>query len=272
LGTTFAIGDVQGCFQNLSELLLKSQTKEGDKLWFVGDLVNRGPNSLETLRWCFANKHRIQIVLGNHDLHLLAVYAGVARSRPDDTFASILRANDSYDLIEWLRAQPLAYFSQGHLLVHAGLLPQWSTEHALELNEEVSKRLRGMKWREFLSSMYGNTPTRWHPSLRGDDRARVVVNAMTRLRFCTPNGEMEFDSKDSSANRPPGYMPWFDVPSRISKDTSIVFGHWSTLGLLNRPSLIGIDTGCVWGGQLTAVRINSDFTQRHFVQVSGFKS
>jgi bis(5'-nucleosyl)-tetraphosphatase (symmetrical) len=268
----FAIGDVQGCFENLSALLDKSPISKTNKLWFVGDLVNRGPKSLEVLRWCYANKARIQIVLGNHDLHLMALYAGVAKSRPDDTLSRILRTEESHELIDWLRAQPLAYFSQGHLLVHAGVLPHWSVEHALELSDEVSKRLRSQAWKEFLASMYGNTPSQWHPGLRGDDRARVIVNAMTRLRFCTDNGEMEFNSKEGAANCPHGYKPWFKVLSRMSNETPIVFGHWSTLKLLNEPKLLGIDTGCIWGGPLTAVSIVADHAKRQFVQVPGVKS
>jgi bis(5'-nucleosyl)-tetraphosphatase (symmetrical) len=265
----FAIGDVQGCFfefLKLLELIEKTAGTEPE-LWLAGDLVNRGPNSLEMLRWCVANQHRIKVVLGNHDLHLLAVDAGIRSARADDTLHEILVAPDKDVLLGWLRSQPLAHYSQGHLMVHAGLLPQWSVELALELSREVSCMLRSDGWKVFLATMYGNEPTTWSPALRGPDRARVIINAMTRLRFCNDAGEMEFLTKEGAAFAPVGYKPWFEVPNRAASNTPIVFGHWSTLGLLNKPTVIGIDTGCVWGGKLTSVRLAAKPSQRQFIQV-----
>jgi bis(5'-nucleosyl)-tetraphosphatase (symmetrical) len=267
----FAIGDVQGCFKQLEQLIEKIGRGNIEQLWLAGDLVNRGPSSLETLRWCVANQHWVRVVLGNHDLHLLAVAAAIRPARLDDTFTSILSAPDCDDLLTWLRQQPLAHCANEHLMVHAGLLPQWSSTHALELSEEVSKNLRSDDWVHFLSTMYGNYPTAWNPQLRGAERARVIINAMTRLRFCTPNGTMEFATKEGSKAAPPGYMPWFNVPHRAAEGTKIVFGHWSTLGLTNESNLLGIDTGCLWGGQLTAIEITQS-AARQIVQVDGLKT
>jgi bis(5'-nucleosyl)-tetraphosphatase (symmetrical) len=266
----FAIGDIQGCFDEFIELLALIEKSAGSdvEFWLVGDLVNRGPKSLEVLRWCVVNQDRVKAVLGNHDLHLLALAAGLRTARADDTLAAILAAPDKTELINWLRRQPLAYYAQGHLMVHAGVLPQWSVDHTLELSQEVSQSLASNNWKNFLSSMYGNEPACWSPALRGPDRARVIINALTRLRFCSTAGEMEFATKESAGAAPVGYKPWFDIEARAAKQTPIVFGHWSTLGLTNTTTTIGIDTGCVWGGKLTAVRLNSDPRKREFIQVA----
>jgi bis(5'-nucleosyl)-tetraphosphatase (symmetrical) len=225
------------------------------RLWLVGDLVNRGPDSLGTLRWAIANEHRVTVVLGNHDLHLLAVAAGIRPMHRTDTLAEILAAPDAAELIDWVRRRPLAHLEADHLLVHAGVLPQWSARRTVELAAEVQQVLSGPRWIDFLRVMYGNEPSRWDDALGGADRLRVIVNALTRLRFCTADGTMEFRTKDSAAAAPPGHLPWFEVPDRASRDVTVVFGHWSTLGLVNRPALLGLDTGCVWGGALTAVRL-----------------
>jgi bis(5'-nucleosyl)-tetraphosphatase (symmetrical) len=264
----FAVGDIQGCFTQLEQLIKKIGRHNIAQLWLTGDLVNRGPQSLETLRWCKVNKDWVKVVLGNHDLHLLAVSAGIRPARYDDTLDPILRAPDREELLAWLRRQPLVYAAQQHLMVHAGLLPQWSAAHALELSNEVSNNLRGDDWANFLSTMYGNLPSEWAPELRGPYRARVVINAMTRLRFCTPSGRMEFATKEGSSAAPEGYLPWFKVPNRVAENTCITFGHWSTLGLITEGNLLGIDTGCLWGGQLTAIEISSTAT-RQIVQVKG---
>jgi bis(5'-nucleosyl)-tetraphosphatase (symmetrical) len=265
----FAIGDIQGCFDEFQRLLdvISSRCKGEFEIWLAGDLVNRGPRSLDVLRWCVANQRIVKVVLGNHDLHLLAVVAGIRSARIDDTLSSILMAPDRDALISWLRKQPLALYARGFFMVHAGLLPQWSITHALELSREVSGVLASNDWQQFLSSMYGNEPLSWSPALRGPARARFIINAMTRLRFCKDDGEMEFESKEGIESAPSGYKPWFDTAHRVACETPIVFGHWSSVGLVNRPNLIGIDTGCVWGGSLTAVRLSSKVGEREIIQV-----
>jgi bis(5'-nucleosyl)-tetraphosphatase (symmetrical) len=253
-----AIGDVQGCFDCLEALVARIDASAGRpaRLWLTGDLVNRGPKSLETLRWAMANEARLVTVLGNHDLHLLAVAAGIRPPHRSDTLAEILAAPDAADLLDWLRRRPLAHLENGHLMVHAGVLPQWSGERTLELAAEVQQVLAGPRWTGFLRKMYGNEPARWDDGLRGADRLRVIVNALTRLRFCTPDGTMDFHTKEGAGGAPPGHLPWFDVPGRASARLTLVFGHWSTLGLVLRPDLVALDTGCVWGGALTGVRLD----------------
>ncbi len=262
--SVFAIGDLQGCGGQL-DLLLDSieANAAGASLVFVGDLVNRGPDSLGCLRRIRAMGDRARLVLGNHDLHLLAVARGVRPRGRSDTLGDLLAAPDLEDLLDWLRQQPLALMADGHLIVHAGVLPQWTTEQTLALANEVSAVLRGSGWLDFLAQMYGNEPARWRDDLQGTDRLRCIVNALTRLRFCTAEGEMEFATKEGPGQPPAGYMPWFDVPERLTQDTAIVFGHWSTLGLTLRPNIIGLDTGCVWGGKLSALRLSD----RKLVQV-----
>ncbi len=252
---TVAIGDVQGCFDSLQNLL--GAIGDGaTRLWFTGDLVNRGPESLRTLRWAIANEARLVTVLGNHDLHLLALAAGIRAPSRSDTLDEILAAPDAPDLIDWLRRRPLAHLEDGHLLVHAGVLAQWSATRTAELAGEVERALAGPDWAAFLREMYGNTPSRWHESLRGADRLRVIVNALTRLRFFTADGQIDLACKQGPLDAPAGLVPWFDAPGRATEDTTVVFGHWSTLGLTLRPNLIGLDTGCIWGGELSAVRLS----------------
>jgi len=260
----FVIGDLQGCRGELDLLLDRIEAKAPRaRLVFVGDLVNRGPDSLGCLRRIRAMADRAQIVLGNHDLHLLAVANGIRPRGRSDTLEALLAAPDLHDLLQWLRQQPLSLMAEGHLIVHAGVLPQWTTEQTLALADEVSTVLRGSDWLDFLAQMYGNEPAQWHDDLQGDDRLRCIVNGLTRLRFCTAQGEMEFATKEGPEQPPPGYMPWFDVPERLTQETTIVFGHWSTLGLILRPNVIGLDTGCVWGGKLSALRLSD----RQLVQV-----
>lgn len=255
--TSYAISDLQGCLQPVKSLLKKIHAvSPHPKLLFVGDLVNRGPSSLQTLRHIRSLGNAATVTLGNHDLHLMAMAHGIRRVHPDDPMNEILQADDCADLLDWLRQQPLAHREGEHLLVHAGVLPQWTAEQTLDLAQEVETVLGGPDWVDFLREMYGNQPAKWDDSLRGVERLRCIVNALTRLRFCTADGEMEFDTTSGIETAPAGYMPWFDVPGRKTEDVTVVFGHWSTLGLMLRPNLIALDTGCVWGGKLTAVRLD----------------
>jgi bis(5'-nucleosyl)-tetraphosphatase (symmetrical) len=253
---TYAIGDVQGCMSELSSLLgAFAFDAKRDRLWFVGDLVNRGPASLEVLRFVKELGEAAVVVLGNHDIHLLCVAEDVARPRPDDTLESVLSAPDCQDLLGWLRARPLMHVERDRVLVHAGLLPQWSVSEALGLAHEVEATLRGPNYRDFLAGLYGSDPAAWHETLSGPDRTRVIVNAMTRMRFCTDEGVMEFRSKGSIDAAPPRHRAWFEIPGRKSRDATVICGHWSALGLRVEPRLIALDTGCVWGGALSAVRV-----------------
>jgi bis(5'-nucleosyl)-tetraphosphatase (symmetrical) len=248
---TYAIGDVQGCFDELQELLARFDfNRAQDRLWFVGDLVNRGPKSLETLRFVRELGERAIVVLGNHDLHLVAQHEGVERTRGDDTLQAVLSAPDRNDLVDWLRTRRMMHIEGGYAMVHAGLLPQWSLEKALELGREVEAALASGKYREFLKNMYGSKPDHWSDALTGWERLRVIVNAMTRLRFCTAEGKMDLRAKGTTP--PPGHAPWY----RFRTDSAIIVcGHWSALGLKLTAKLAAIDTGCVWGASLTAVRL-----------------
>jgi bis(5'-nucleosyl)-tetraphosphatase (symmetrical) len=251
----YVIGDLQGCDGQLQELLQQIPAGPDQRLIFAGDLINRGPQSLQTLRSVIAMGERARTVLGNHDLHLLAVACGIRPLHKDDTLHEILDAPDRAALIDWLRHRPLAIFEQGHLVVHAGLLPQWDVPQALALAGEVEAMLQSDGWVDFLAHMYGNQPDRWRDDLRGYERLRCIINAFTRVRFCHTNGAMDFSMKEGAGATPEGLTPWFDMPGRRSDDSTVVFGHWSTLGLMLRPNLIALDTGCVWGGRLSAVRL-----------------
>ena len=253
---TYAIGDVQGCFTELERLLDAIRFDAArDRLWFVGDLVNRGPQSLAVLRFVKSLGERAVTVLGNHDIHLFARAAGYGKLRADDTFGDVLDAPDRDALLDWLRARPMLHVEGGYAMVHAGLLPAWTIARARVLAAEVEAAFRAPDYRTFLESLYGSQPDRWDDALRGIDRLRVVVNAMTRMRFVNAQGVMDFRAKGEVENAPRGYVPWFDVPGRASTDTPVVCGHWSALGLRIRPDLLALDSGCVWGGSLTAVRL-----------------
>jgi bis(5'-nucleosyl)-tetraphosphatase (symmetrical) len=253
---TYAIGDIQGCYDELQQLLEQIRFDPAqDRLWFVGDLVNRGPGSLEVLRLVKSLGDRAITVLGNHDLHLVAVHAGIGKLHHTDTLDSILAAPDREELLLWLRRQKLAHFENGHLLVHAGVLPGWTAEQAVALAREVEAALYGDDYTDFIEHMYGNNPQGWEDDLKGYKRLRVIVNAFTRLRICTPQGEMEFKFKGEVGDIPAGYLPWFEVPGRRTRDTSVIFGHWSALGLVQRKHLIALDTGCLWGGPMSAIRL-----------------
>jgi len=249
----FAIGDLQGCAASL-DLLLERLPPDA-RLIFVGDLVNRGPDSLGALRRVRSLGERAVAILGNHDLHLLAVSAGIRPLHDDDTLQSVLEAPDAQDWIDWIRTRPLLHTEAGTLFVHAGLLPPWSAARALELAGEVERALRAPDYKDFLATMYGNRPARWDESLEGPERLRCILNAFTRLRFVSPDGSMDLKLKGRPENAPAGWVPWFEHPERASRGTPIVFGHWSTLGLVLRDDAMSIDTGCVWGGKLTALGI-----------------
>ena len=259
---TYAIGDLQGCAaeaQLLLQRISEAAGAGGARLIFVGDLINRGPDSLAALRQVAALSRagKAEALLGNHDLHLLAVAAGAQRRSRSDTLDAILDAPDRADLLDWLRHRPLALFEDGHLLVHAGVAPGWSAQDTMARAAEVEAVLRGPGWIDFLAQMYGNLPDRWDDALRGVERWRCIVNVLTRMRLCAPDGRMDFKEKES-AHAPPGsgLMPWFDLPQRQTSAVTVVFGHWSALGLLLRPDVIGLDSGCVWGGKLSAVRLD----------------
>ena len=254
----YLIGDVQGCDAALGQLLdTVAFSPSRDRLIVLGDLVNRGPASLAALRRLVALGDAAQTLLGNHDLHLLGLACGVRRPHRLDTATDVLAAPEREALLRWLRQRPLAWREHDVLMVHAGVLPSWTCAQTLALAAEVQAVLRSADWADFLQQMYGNEPDRWQGDLQGADRLRVIVNALTRLRFCTPDGRMEFATKEGgAAAAPPGYLPWFDVPGRRTAGEVLAFGHWSTLGWIeNRPTLLSLDTGCVWGGCLTAVRL-----------------
>ena len=262
----YLIGDVQGCDDALQRLLaVLDFSPSRDRLVLLGDLVNRGPASLAVLRRVAALGDAAVSLLGNHDLHLLAVAHGARGVHRSDTFADVLRDADAPAWIEWVRRQRLAHMEAGWLCVHSGVVPQWRTKDVLELAAEVESLLRGPSLAPFLHRMYGNEPSRWSDMLAGDERARFVINALTRMRFCTAQGHLDFKTKEGADGAPPGYMPWFAVPGRATAEQPIAFGHWSTLGFVNQPTLLATDTGCVWGGCLTAVRV--DGGRREVVQV-----
>jgi bis(5'-nucleosyl)-tetraphosphatase (symmetrical) len=257
---TYVIGDLQGCAHEAGLLLDQIHAAAGNdvRILFVGDLINRGPDSLGALRrmktLSETSGGRVEALLGNHDLHLLAVAVGARQLSRSDTLDAILAAPDRDALIDWLRRRPLALAVEGHLLVHAGVAPQWTAAQTMALAGEVETALRGEGWIDFLGQMYGNEPDRWDDGLAGIARLRCIVNALTRMRLCWPDGRMDFAHKESDKG-PIGssLAPWFDLPDRRTQDVTVVFGHWSALGLVQRPNLVGMDSGCVWGGKLTAV-------------------
>jgi bis(5'-nucleosyl)-tetraphosphatase (symmetrical) len=261
------IGDVQGCAQALQRLLAEiGFSPSRGRLVLLGDLVNRGPDSLGVLKLLSGFGDAATCLLGNHDLHLLAVAHGVRSLHKGDTFDDVLHAPDSAHWLQWLRQQPLAHTEAGWLCVHAGLVPQWTATQTLALADEVQGVLRGPDLPGFLQVMYGNEPRRWADTLQGAERLRFIVNTLTRIRFCTADGTLDFKTKEGAGGAPAGMQPWFEVPGRRSAGKPVAFGHWSTLGLVNRPDVLAIDTGCVWGGALTAVRV--DGGRREVVQVA----
>ncbi len=253
---TYAVGDIHGCYDVFQRLLARVKFDGGcDRLWLVGDLVNRGPQSLATLRWAHRNRDIATVVLGNHDFHLLALAAGVARAKSSDTLGEILRADDGEELCEWLRARPLAHCEDGYLMVHAGVLPQWSADDVLQLAAEAGDVVAGEEWREFAKVLYGDEPAAWSPELRGVERWRVIINALTRMRVCSEAGVMDLRFQGKPEESPRGCRPWFDVAGRKTAAMPIICGHWAALGFLRRADLLALDSGCFWRGVLTAVRL-----------------
>ncbi|MEJ2115598.1 MAG: symmetrical bis(5'-nucleosyl)-tetraphosphatase [Gammaproteobacteria bacterium] len=259
--TTYVIGDVQGCFDELQELVKYiSFNPKKDQLWFVGDLVNRGPKSLETLRWIKSLGNSAVTVLGNHDFHLLAAYAGAKEISTTSSLYSVLQAKDIDELVEWLRKQPLMQYNK-HLkfaMVHAGLAPQWSIKDAAKYSKEVETVLRSNRYKDFLHNMYGDQPDHWDGRLKGWNRLRTITNFMTRVRYCNNQGVMSFTEKGPPGTQCTDMKPWYEIASRKSQNTTVVFGHWSTLGYLYDHNIIATDTGCLWGGALTSVQIEKD--------------
>lgn len=264
--TIWAIGDLQGCCTPLQQLLSHPDIAQDDncQFWFAGDLINRGPNSLETIRRVMALGDRAVSVLGNHDLHLLAVHAGIRKPSKSDTFFDILTAPDAEDILHWLRHRPLVHYAHGHVLIHAGAYPSWNLSKILTLSQEVEQALRAPDWQGRLAQMYGNEPALWDDALKGADRLRIIINAATRMRMCDETGRLDFSFKKHPDDAPAGLLPWYDVPNRPLVDEAVVvFGHWSTLGLFVRKDVVNLDTGCIWGGHLTAMRLND----RKLVQI-----
>lgn len=264
----YAIGDVQGCYDELLHLLDQIHFEPGaDTLWFTGDLVNRGPKSLEVLRFVRGLGDRAVTVLGNHDLHLLAIASGTRSPRRKDTFEPVLHADDRKELLIWLRNRPLLHRDQtlGWAMIHAGLPPQWDMDKAAACATELENVLRGAKYRDFFTHMYGDGPAVWDEKLKGAKRLRFITNCLTRLRYCDRKGRLALDAKGPPGTQSPQTMPWFAVPDRASEGQRIVFGHWSTLGFHSERGAHSLDTGCIWGGQLTALRIDSDDLERHSI-------
>lgn len=257
--STYVIGDIQGCFDAMLELLAVVGFDPGaDQVWVTGDLVNRGEDSLAVLRWCMQHDHAVTAVLGNHDLHLLAVAEGFVPPHRKDTLEMILGAPDRDALLTWLRHRPLLHRQDHWLMVHAGLPPDWRADEAARHARELEATLRGPHWRDFLARMYGNEPRRWSPLLTGQERLRYTANVLTRVRYLHPDGSLDYQHKLGLDHCPPGLVPWFDHPARASRDVRILIGHWSALGLVVRPDLVALDTGCLWGGALSAFRLHDE--------------
>jgi bis(5'-nucleosyl)-tetraphosphatase (symmetrical) len=265
---TFAIGDLQGCVDDFKALLeLVRFDADHDRLWLTGDLVNRGPKSLETLRLVKSLGSAVTTVLGNHDLHLLAAVTPAARNSPSDTLAEVVAAPDKDELLDWLRSRPLAHFDSvdgiEYLMVHAGVLPRWSVLETLRLAQEVELELRSSRWQNVVANIYGNQPDFFDESLKGMARIRAIINVFTRLRFCTADGMLDLKTKEGAGAARPGFMPWFEVPERATAGVTVINGHWSTLGLRVTDNHLSLDSGCVWGGALTAARLED----RHIFSV-----
>ena len=256
---TYAVGDIQGCFEPLQQLLTQvAFNPDLDRLWLAGDLVNRGPASLEVLRFVKNLDRSAQIVLGNHDLHFLAVAEGVRKASRSDTLDQLIAAPDLPELMAWLRAQPLLHRdkSLGYTMVHAGIPPMWSVKKAEKRAREVEAVLQSGDYRRFLKAMYGNEPSGWRKGLKGMKRLRVITNYFTRMRFCDADGNLDLDNKSAPNAVTLGYAPWFALLNRKTAEDQVLFGHWAALeGHSSHPNAIALDTGCVWGGCLTMMRL-----------------
>lgn len=252
----YAIGDLQGCYKEFRALLKQIAFNPAtDRLFLVGDLVNRGPDSLGVLRWVYAHRHAVHIVLGNHDLRLLAAHAGLVKLKDKDTLAPMLSATDTGILLNWLRRQPLARRHGDYLFVHAGLLPAWTAEKVLMLAREVSSQLAAENYSRVLAVLSGAAPAHWHDELEGAERLKVITHVLTRVRMLAEGSRLDVDYSGLLVNAPGHLHAWFDAPDRRNRDVTVVCGHWSALGLLVRDDIIALDTGCVWGGMLTAIRL-----------------
>lgn len=260
----YAVGDIQGCLNELQRLLDSVKFDPArDRLWAVGDLVSRGRQSLQTLRYLRALGPSVVAVLGNHDLHLLAINAGVRKAKANDRLTPVLQAQDKDELLHWLRGRALMHHDEtlGYSMIHAGLAPQWDLQQALACARELESVLRADHYEDFLMQMYGDEPAQWSDDLQGWDRLRVIANSFTRLRYCDTQGRMDLKTKTGPGNPPAGMLPWFEIPGRKSKNMKIVCGHWSTLGFTQKNGVTTLDTGCVWGGQLSALRLDCDPAQ-----------
>ncbi|MEH6470549.1 MAG: symmetrical bis(5'-nucleosyl)-tetraphosphatase [Halopseudomonas sp.] len=258
---TYAVGDLQGCLEELKALLAQINFSENDQLWIAGDLVNRGPQSLATLRFVKDLGDQAKVVLGNHDLHLLAVAYEKKKASRKDTFEAILKAPDRDELLTWLRHLPLLHHdtAKGYVMVHAGIPPIWSLNTAIACAKEVEAVLQSPLAGEFFHHMYGNEPSRWKEQLEGWERYRMITNYLTRMRFCNAKGKLELDTKTGPNNPPKGYAPWFSFDDRLTSHHKLLFGHWASLeGSTETPNIYPLDTGCVWGGQLTAIRLEDE--------------
>jgi len=265
----YAIGDIQGCFEQLQALLDKLQfNSDCDTLWFAGDIVNRGPNSLDTLRFIRSLGNKAITVLGNHDLHLLAVANGRGKQGKKDTIKDILDAPDRDELLDWLLHRPLMHYNKklNICLTHAGIYPSWSINEALQLASEVEAMLQSNKSHEFFHHMYGDKPPLWSNTLKGWDRLRFITNAFTRMRYCDEQGHLSLHDKSTPGTQTDGIHPWFEMKNRNTQDTDIIFGHWSTLNDPDKKHLYPLDTGCLWGGKLTALKIDADLNKRIEIQ------
>ena len=268
----YAIGDIQGCYDELRRLLDRIHFDPArDTLWFVGDIINRGPKSLDSLRFVKSLGDAAVTVLGNHDLNLLAVAEAVRPTKYADTLDGILAAPDRDELIDWLRRRPLLHYAPefNTLLVHAGLPPQWTVKKARKRAREVEAVLAGPDHASFLRGMYGNKPRKWRSSLEGWDRLRFITNALTRIRYCDRKGRLELEQKGAPGTQPKNLVPWFQFPGRRSLDTRIVFGHWSTVGLRLSHNTVALDTGCLWGGEMTALRVDAPEIRLYSVDCDG---
>lgn len=254
--TLYAIGDIQGCAQSFTELLSAiTFDRDEDHLWLVGDLVNRGPDSLAVLREVMYLGDSVTTVLGNHDLHLLAAAAGVSKPGSDDTLHQVLAAPDAANILDWLRYRPLLHHDEARnlLLVHAGLPPTWSVAEAVARADTIAAELQTPGWAKTLKNMYGDEPRSWSPDLNNADRSRYVINALTRMRYCDSGGALDFEHAGPPGTQPKNLVPWFDYRERAETNIHVVFGHWASLGLLRRADITALDSGCVWGRTLTAV-------------------
>ncbi len=263
---TYVIGDVHGCYKTLCSLLKQINFQpHTDQLWFVGDLVNRGPRNISVLKWLYDHQNHIKIVLGNHDLFLLAAYTCAIDIKHNDTIDDVLYNTDAKMLMDWLRKQSLAHYDKGHLMIHAGALPVWNRTTLCQLAGEVQTILRSDTWKTFMKKLYGNIPEQWNDALTGYDRYRTIVNALTRLRICSPEGVMNLLFKQGPSDSPNDNIPWFTAPNRQTQNTPILFGHWSALGVTQQHNVISLDSGCVWNGKLTCYRLeDKKIFQTHY--------